>query len=440
MASEQSVLDRRSFIKAMLAAGATVTVASCAPSPSPATPGLPVAVTVPAWIHPKSLVRSMPGYGGARLTWKPGDTAKWLPPAKYPNDAAADLLAGLSKDRLATIYERMVMARIWENTMRDIWLKGADDLYGFYHCRVGQEAIPTAACACLNKDDLITSTHSGHTDLFAKGGDPAPMAAEIFWRKTGYCKGYGGSMHMTNAALGILGMNGVVGGGFCIGPGAAWAAKVKRAGQVVLTFAGDGATNSQYYFSALRSCANYKLPWIHVIENNFYAISNPIAVVCPSPYMADYGIGLGMPAVVVDGTNVAHVYAAVKDAVERARAGEGPSVVECLAFRWYDHVGWAGAKMGEDAAWGLPYRTDGEVRAWLSLDPIPRYGAFLVDRGLFTQGELEAIKTNTKAQVDASIEFARASPPCRPEDGVKQVWDGSDAVPATQFFEHTVIL
>jgi TPP-dependent pyruvate/acetoin dehydrogenase alpha subunit len=158
----------------------------------------------------------------------------------------------------------------------------------------------------------------------------------------------------------------------------------------------------------------------------------------PSPYMADYTAGLGFPTVVVDGNNVAHVYSAAKDAVARARSGDGPTFLECLSQRWYDHSGWAGAKAGVDGAFGLPYRTDDELRAWIARDPIVRYGAFLVDRGLFAQVELDALKAKAQPAMDDALTFARNSPEPKPEDGVKNVYP-TGVVPATQFYGHPVI-
>ena len=441
--SESNVLDRRTFIKGMLAAGATVTVAACTPVAAPVGPtaAAPVAVTGPYWIHPKSLLRAAPGYGGAHLTWKLDDSVKWLPPEKIPADAAADALARLPKAKLEDINYKMVVYRTWINTWRDIVLtKPEPTMYRGLFARAGQEAIPAGVSANLTDRDYIASTHAGDHDLMIKGEvtDLKGFSAGALYRVTGWAKGYGGVMHMSNPSQGVLMSNGIVGTSSPLIGGAAWRAKVEKAGRVAVAYVGDGAVQSRYSYTTIRSAQNYKLPAVFVIENNFSGAGNPPAVLSPSPYLADYFSGMGLPAVVVDGNNVAQVYAAAKEAVDRARAGEGPTVIECLTFRWYDHLGFAGAKASVDGAFGMPYRTDDELKAWMARDPIVRFGAFLVERGLFTQAELDAMKAKAKAAVDDSITFARNSPEPKPEDGLKHVYT-TGVVPATQFFGHPVV-
>jgi pyruvate dehydrogenase E1 component alpha subunit len=240
--------------------------------------------------------------------------------------------------------------------------------------------------------------------------------------------------------VGLFGAPGVIGLVWLNQTGAAWAFKVKKSGQVSVVVTGDGSVASRYAYPAVRSAANYKLPVVYVISNNFQGVSNPIAAMSPAAYVADYFAGLGLPCSIGDGNNIAQTYAMTKEAADRARAGDGPSVLELLTFRWYDHSGFAGAKIGQDAAWGLPYRTDDEVKAWMSRDPIVRAEAFLKERGLLTQAELDANKAKARKDVDDAVDFARASPFPRPEDGAKQVWYGGVVVPATQFFEHKVIV
>jgi pyruvate dehydrogenase E1 component alpha subunit len=439
----------------MLAAGATVTVAACAPVPTAAPPGsnpTPVTTVVgPAWIHPKSLVRDRPGYGGAHLTWKIGDTVKWLPPEKYPNDAASDALAKVSKTNLLEVYRRMYRSRVFESTMKDVNLAGwprlgdqsklKSGVYGSGHMRIGQEAEAIAmGTLVLQPQDYIAATHAGHHDLAGRGADVNKMTAEFFMRKTGYNKGYGGTMHLTAADLNILGMNPIVGADPPIAAGAAWASKVKKSGQVAVPFYGDGAQNSRYFFNTVRQSANYKLPVVFCVENNWFSAGNFTAMLHPCPYLADYAVGLGIPAVPCDGNSVAAVYAAGKELADRARALEGPGHLEVVTFRWYDHSGFAGAKAGVDGAFGLPYRTDDEVRAWMGRDPIVRYTAWLLEKSLATQAELNTIKAEVdKAQNDA-IDFSLASPLTTPEDGCANVWPLTERVPAMQFFEHTIVV
>jgi pyruvate dehydrogenase E1 component alpha subunit len=284
----------------------------------------------------------------------------------------------------------------------------------------------------LNKDDYIVSTHRGHGHLIAKGGDLNKMSAEIFFKQTGYNKGFGGSMHITDASLGILGMNGIVGAAWYIAAGAAYGAKIRGTKQVAVGFGGDGAANSVYYFSALRNAWNYKLPFVAVVENNFWQIAIPMASNIIGGNASTYTKGLPIPSVTVDGNDVAEVFAATNEAVARARAGFGPSVIEAMTYRWYDHAGFAGAKVGVDGAFGLPYRPDSDVRMWMTRDPIPRFKAFLLDRKLFTEEELTKIETDAQKAVDTSVEFARKSPLTKPEDAVLNVY-AKGSVEPTQF-------
>lgn len=346
--------------------------------------------------------------------------------------AGGELLATQPKDLLTTLYRRMVTSRKWETTMKDLFVGGKDGLYGAFHVYVGEEGIAGGVMAVLNNDDYIVSTHRGHGHLICKDGDLDKMSAEIFMKQTGYNKGFGGSMHITDLSKGILGMNGIVGASWYIGAGAAYSIKVRGTKQVAVSFAGEGASNSPYYFSALRSARTYNLPFIAVIENNQFAISIPSVTNIPGQHPAAYTNGIGIPSVVVDGNDVAEVFSAAKDAVDRARAGAGPSVIECVTYRWYDHAGFAGAKEGVDGAFGLPYRSDDDVKWWMQRDPIARYRNFLVDKKLFTADELAAIDKAVDDAVAASVEFARSSPLTTPEDGLLNVY-AEGAVAATQF-------
>jgi len=453
--AERGVLDRRSFLKGMLAAGATVTVAACAPvtvAPPGGAAGTPITTVVgPAWIHPKSLVRPAPGYGGAHLTWKIGDTVKWLPPEKYPNNADSDALAKVPKASLLLTYERMYRSRVFETTMKEVslggWPRAGDQsklksgVYGGGHMRIGQEAEAVAmGTLVLQPQDYIVATHAGHHNLAGRGADVNKMTAEFFMRKTGYNKGYGGTMHLTAADLNILGMNPIVGADPPIAAGAAWSSKVRKSGQVAVPFYGDGAQNSRYFFNTVRQSANYKLPVVFVVENNFFSAGGHTGMLHPCPYLADYAVGLGLPGVVAEGNSVASVYAQGKELGDRARALEGPGHLEVDTFRWYDHSGFAGAKVGVDGAFGLPYRTDDEVRAWMGRDPIARYSVWLLEKGLATQAELDAIKARVNKAQDDAIDFSLASPLTTPEDGAANVWPFSERVPATQFFEHVVVV
>ena len=333
----------------------------------------------------------------------------------------------------------MSTSRKWETTMKDLFLAGDDGLYGAFHTYVGEEAIAVGVMGALNDDDCIASTHRGHGHLIAKGGDLNKMSAEIFFKETGYNKGYGGSMHITDMSKGIMGMNGIVGASFYMVAGAALRGMVRGTKQVGVAFFGDGAAASPYYFSAVRSCKNLNIPVIFVNENNFQYMSNPVANTAPTKYISEYTKGLDIPHYTLDGNDISAVYAATQEAVDMARAGKGPSVIEGLTYRWYDHSGFAGAKAGQDGALGLPYRTDEEVRAWMTRDPIARYKRWLLARDLATEEELSGIESAAQAAVDASVEFARQGKAPDPGAGVLHTQAEGAAV-ATQFYNRKNIV
>lgn len=392
----KTVFNRRSFLKAMGGAGAAVAfVSSVAPLPL-------------------------------------GTRAAQAAPGAVQGRVAREVLAEAGKERLETMYRRMVAIRKWETTMKDLFVAGDDGLYGAFHMYIGQEAVAIGAVGALRDDDIIASTHRGHGHLIAKGGDLDKMSAEIFFRETGANRGFGGSMHIVEVDKGILGANGILSPQIYLVAGAAYGIKVRGSDQVALAFIGDGGSNSMYYFSGVRNAVMNNLPAVFVIENNGYQITIPTATNVPGGHVSTYTKGLGISSVTVDGNDVAEVYAAVKDAVDRARANGGPSVVECMTYRWYDHAGFAGAEVGVDGAWGLPYRSDSEVRTWMARDPIPRFQQFLIEEGFFTEDELNTFDEDVQLAVDGSVQFARSSPRVKPEDGVLNVFaDG--AVPATQF-------
>lgn len=435
MAEQIGKVDRRTLLKVIGSAGASAAVVSACGSPFQTANAESLAsITGGKWDRNVPMATAGPG---GNPNWQPGDAIKFLPPEKMPTSGkAADLLAGLPKDKLLQIYQRMNASRKWETTMKDIFVGGKDDVYGAFHPYVGEEAIANGVAAALNDDDYIASTHRGHGHLIAKGGDLSKMAAEIFFRETGYNKGYGGSMHITDMSRGIMGMNGIVGASFYLAAGAAIRAQVRGTRQVSVSFYGDGAANSPYYFSAIRSCANYKIPVVFVAENNFTYMGVAMATVCPTKYISEYTKGLDIPHHLVDGNDVSAVYAATKEAVDWARAGKGPSMIEGMTYRWYDHSGFAGARVGVDAAWKLPYRSDEEVRAWMSRDPIARYKSWLLDKKLASAGELASIETDAQKAVDAAVTFARNSKKPEPEAGLLNT-HAVGAERATQFFNRS---
>ena len=436
MAEQHGKIDRRTLLRMMGAAGASATVVSACGTPF----GGSVSAAGLTGAEFDKTIRLATGGPGGNKNWRPGDAVKFLPPENIPTrGAASSTLASLPKAQLSKFYWQMSASRKWESTMKDLFLAGEDRLYGLFHTYVGEEAMAVGVIGALNEDDYIASTHRGHGHLIAKGGDLNRMSAEIFFKESGYNKGYGGSMHITDMSRGILGMNGIVGASYYMVAGAALRGMVRGTKQVGVAFFGDGAAASPYYFSAVRSCANLKIPVIFVNENNFQYMSVPVANSAPTKYVSEYTKGLDIPHFLVDGNDLSAVYAATAQAVEHARAGNGPSMIEGMTYRWYDHSGFAGGKVGQDGAFGMPYRTDDEVNAWISRDPITRYKRWLLSKDLATEAELAAIETETQAAVDASVEFARQGRNPDPEAGVLNT-HATGAVAATQFYNRKGIV
>jgi pyruvate dehydrogenase E1 component alpha subunit len=293
---------------------------------------------------------------------------------------------------------------------------------------VGQEAIAVGVCSALKRDDYIASNHRGHGHLIAKGGDLRLMLAEIRHKATGYCKGYGGSLHITDLRLGILGMNGIVGASHLFAAGAAYGIKVKGTDQVAVSFGGDGSIQGNFFSSAANAAAAWKLPWIGVLENNGFQIWVRASEVYGITDLAQRAAGYGLEGRVVDGNDVLAVHNVAKYAVEKARAGNGPTLIECKTYRWYDHYGAGGARVGVDGAFGLGYRSDRELRDWMAKDPIPRFRRFLVNEGVLTEPRAEDLVAEVKQAVEDAAQFAQEQPVPQPEDGLLNVF-ATGAVP-----------
>jgi pyruvate dehydrogenase E1 component alpha subunit len=333
---------------------------------------------------------------------------------------------GLSDEQLTRMYTDMLKIRLWESKVKDLILEGG--FRGVAHLYVGQEAIAVGVCSALRQDDYIGSNHRGHGHLIAKGGDLGLMLAEITHKATGYCKGYGGSLHITDVGLGILGMNGIVGAAHLFAAGAAYGAKVKGTDQVAVSFGGDGSLQNSFFTSAANAASAWKLPWIGVIENNGFQIWVRASDVYGVADLARRADGFGIEGRVVDGNDVLSVYSATRYAVEKARLGDGPTVIECKTYRWYDHYGAGGAKIGVDGAFGLSYRSNRETRDWMAKDPIRRFRQFLLGEKVITNERADEIVAEVTKAVDAAAEFARAQPAPKPEDGLVNVF-AEGAVP-----------
>lgn len=304
----------------------------------------------------------------------------------------------LNKKTLIQMYETMNRIRLFEQKLQEFFAAG--EIPGFVHLYLGEEAVATGACATLTDADMITSTHRGHGHLLAKGGDLKLMMAEIFGRRTGYCKGKGGSMHIADLDLGILGANGIVGGGGPLAAGAALAAKYKKSKDVALCFFGDGASNQGTTQESLNMASAWKLPLVFVNENNGYGISCPQCKSMAVVDIADRAAAYDMPGVVVDGNDVLAVYEAVTEGVKRARKGEGPSLIECKTYRWRGHF-------EGDAC---TYRCDEELQEWMAKDPIPRFEKKLLEGKTLSKKEADKIKNRIAKEVDEAVAFAKESP------------------------------
>lgn len=429
MAEQTKLINRRSLLK-ILGAGATAAVL---PACDRLTREAAASEAVVGGAFDRTVRMASAGPGGNK-EWLPGDTLKLLPAERIPaRGAAADAMSALPKEKMIDLYRQMQASRKWESTMKDLFLKGEDGLYGMFHASTGEEATAVGVVGALNVDDYIACTHRGHAHLIAKGGDLNKMSAEIFFKESGYNKGYGGSMHITDMSKGIMGMNGIVGASYYMAAGAALHALAKGTKQVSVAFFGDGASASPYYFSAVRSSVNQKLPVIFVAENNFQYMGIPMARTVPTKYIAEYTKGFDMPHHIVDGNDVTAVYAAANEAVEWARAGNGPSVIEAITYRWYDHSGFSGSREGEDGAFRIPYRTDEEVRAWMTRDPITRYKTWLIEKDVATEAELAQVDAEVQKAVQDSVAFARAGKDPMPEAGLLNTYATTAAV-ATQFY------
>jgi len=310
----------------------------------------------------------------------------------------------VTKEFATKALEKMYLIRFFEEKVVELFKRGL--IRGATHVYLGEEAVATGACMAINEDDYITSTHRGHGHCIAKGADVKKMMSEILGRKTGYCRGYGGSMHIADIEIGILGANGIVGGGIPIATGAALTCKYKNNKKVVLCFFGDGATNQGSFHEALNLASVWKLPVIYICENNGFAVTTPISVSTSVENISIRAQSYNMKGVTIDGNDILEVYAAVRDGVERARNGGGPTLVEAKTYRWEGHY------LGDPQV----YRTKEEVEEWKKKDPIERFKKYVKESSLLTDKEIEEIVGRAKALVDEAEKFALDSEYPSPEE------------------------
>ncbi len=316
----------------------------------------------------------------------------------------------LNKEQLLAFYKNMVTIRAFESKAVELFAAG--QIPGFVHLYLGEEAIATGVCANLEKKDFIASTHRGHGHLISKGGNLNYMMAELFGRSTGYCKGKGGSMHIADVDLGILGANGIVGAGMPIATGAAFACKYKGNDAVAVAFFGDGASDRATFHESLNMASIWKLPVIFMCENNGWAISNAQETHQNITDISDRASGYGIPGVSVDGNDVIAVYEAAHAAVERARRGDGPTLIECKTWRHRGHF------EGDPGT----YKDPKDQEEWLAKDPIPRLEKTLLKMKFATQAELDAIKAAADDEIAAAIKFAEESPQPDPAELLTDVY------------------
>ncbi|MGD8626188.1 MAG: thiamine pyrophosphate-dependent dehydrogenase E1 component subunit alpha [Anaerolineae bacterium] len=311
---------------------------------------------------------------------------------------------------LAEMFQKMTLVRRFE--LRAIEERRGGLIPGFIHSCVGQEATAVGACLALEAEDVITSTHRGHGHLIGKGGDPRYMMAELAARSTGYCRGRGGSLHIADFDLGILGANGIVAGGIPIAVGAALAFSMRDERRVALSFFGDGAVNEGAFHEAANLAGLWKLPAIFFCENNLYGEGTPQSKQAPVADLAVRAEGYGFPGLIVDGQDPLTVYEAVVEAADRARAGEGPTFVEAKTYRYRGHY------EGDPQVYRLP----GEMETWQARDPIPTFRRRLLEAGLFDEAALQEIEEGVRQQLDEAVAFARAAPRPRPQEALQGVY------------------
>ena len=326
-------------------------------------------------------------------------------PANLP-----DIYRRLGLPALREALKKMHLIRRFEEGAEQAYMRGL--IHGTMHLSIGQEASAVGICMPLTDADYITSTHRGHGHCIAKGADIGRMFAEFFGKEDGYCHGRGGSMHIADPSKGNLGANGIVGGGIPIAVGAALSAKRRKTDRVVISFFGDGANNEGAFHEALNMASVWKLPVIFVCENNRYGMSTSTERSTAVANVADRAVAYSMPGVIVDGNNFGEVAQASFEAVERARRGEGPTLIESKTYRIRGH-----SRSDRNR-----YRTKEEIESWQARDPIEAFEKELVSLGLITDDEAQAIEAEAEKEIEAAVAFANASPSPKTADLTKFVY------------------
>ena len=330
---------------------------------------------------------------------------------KFKKEVMTELKApeDLSRDQVLEIYRKMALIREFDTNVKELWKQNF--IYGLAHAYLGAEAVAVGACAALKKGDYITSTHRGHGHVIAMGGDVNQMMSELMGKADGYCRGKGGSMHIASVNDGMLGATGIVGSGMPIAVGSALSAQVLKKDCVTICFHGDGGTNQGVWHESVNLAAAWKLPVIFLCENNQWAISLHYSKATGNPVVADRAVSYGIPGITVDGFNPFAVYSAVRDAVARARKGDGPSLIEARYYRYIGHFV-ADDERYRDISTNDPWREE--------MNPLKRMHAYLISSGTANADEIEQINASVKKEVDAAIEHAKKAP----EPSEDTLWDG----------------
>ncbi|MCI0439206.1 MAG: thiamine pyrophosphate-dependent dehydrogenase E1 component subunit alpha [Chloroflexi bacterium] len=315
---------------------------------------------------------------------------------------------GEDKELFMRMLRRMMLIRRFDETVKELVQRA--ELVGAAHCYIGEEAVAVGACAALRDDDYITGNHRSHGHPIAKGGDVRRAMAELLGKSTGYCKGKGGSMHLADFSIGILGESGIVASALPVAVGAGLGTKMQGRDRVVVSFFGDGASNQGACHEAMNLASIWRLPVIFLCENNQYAVTTSFRDTVAVENISDRATAYNMPGVLVDGQDVLAVYEATKQAVQRGRSGSGPSLIEARTYRYEDH------SEGLNRILREPYRTEEEIERWRERDPITLHSKWLVEQGVATQKEIDQVRDEVSKAIEEALEFARQSPYPAAED------------------------
>jgi TPP-dependent pyruvate/acetoin dehydrogenase alpha subunit len=313
---------------------------------------------------------------------------------------------------LETLFASMALIRAFETRVAELYRDG--EIPGFVHTSLGQEAVAAGVGLALRPDDYLATTHRGHGHCLAKGVDVDGMMAELFAKATGLCHGKGGSMHVADPRLGVLGANAIVGASMPLAVGAGLSSKLRRQGRVAVAFFGEGAVNQGMFHEALNLAAVWDAPVVFVCENNVYAEFTDSRTMSRVPRVADRAAAYGVAASTVDGNDVEVVHEAARDAVERCRAARGPYLLEAETYRWHGHYEGDAQR----------YKPAEESEAWRALDPLSIAEGRLLERGEGSAEQLAAVRTRAAERVEAAVERARAAPPPAPEEAYAHVFHG----------------